>query len=77
MTTKSYAPRPKSRLYRSGDPLSFRDRLEQLWAREPSITVDEAMRLTGASRSVTSTVRKRLVVSGKLARTHRDKERVW
>lgn len=62
----TYAPRQKSRVSRTGDPLSFRERLESLWASAPQTTIREAMRLTGASAAVTITVRRRLAARGLL-----------
>lgn len=49
-----------------GSPLTYRERLEALWAANPGLSAIEAARLTGASRSVACTVKRRLQAAGVL-----------
>lgn len=62
----SFAPRPKNRITRPGDPFTFRTRLEAAWIGNQTLTINEVMRATGASRAVATTVRQRLVARGVL-----------
>lgn len=62
----SFAPRPKSRVTRPGDPFTFRAQLVAAWERDPTLTILESMRETGASLRVAQKVRKDLARRGLL-----------
>lgn len=50
--------------------LSYREELEQLWSKEPLLSIENARKRTGAPKAVARTVRQRLVDAGKLKKNH-------
>jgi hypothetical protein len=46
--------------------LSYREKLEKLWANDKSLSIRKAKAITGASHQVARTVHRHLVAAGKL-----------
>jgi DNA-binding IclR family transcriptional regulator len=52
--------------------LSYREAIEQVYQRNPSATLADVRRETGAPQATVRTVRSRLVAAGRLDRDQRD-----
>jgi len=51
-----------------------RARIEALWVKNPSLTIREVVRLTGARWSLVKSMHAQLVAAGKLAKARRPPE---